>query len=538
VSGRTLAGRQVTINALNDFAHGRQGTRRTTLLLACAIFLAYLLSSSWRFPLGSDGRAMLATSRSLLTHRTLAVDAQFASDEGFGPSAKVGVDGRAYIKYGLGLPILELPFVAGALVIARWTAVAEPRAIAGVLSLLNPLLTTCTALALFALCRALDCRRAIAWFVMMAYAFGTFAWVYAGTDTSEPLQAFCLILAMLLLVRYRSTGRAALLSGAGLAIAYAILTKPANAVFVPAFLGYAVVVSASERFSFRGIVPALVRLTAPIGACLLALAWLNWSRWGSVLETGYEPDAFTNNVLSGIYGLIFSFNKGIIFFAPLVLLAPVGIGFMRKLRRAEAATILLASLTCILLFSTFYNWGAGWSWGPRYLMPILPLLMAPVASAAAAGRTWRHVAVVLLVAGVAVNGVGVLVDGDAYHSAIMDVDLTERTGFARVGSLKTPGRMVAMAIPPDYVLPAFSEITGKIWLARVAWDGCWCNEHTARCGCRSGALERNVRFSSPPWIERYPDVQATPPYGARLINPWIAHRFHRWLLREVGRVPL
>ena len=81
----------------------REPTNTATALLAFTIFLVYLLSSSWRFPLGGDGRATLATSRSLLTHHTLAVDAQFASDEGFVPRAKIGVDGRAYAKAGLGL---------------------------------------------------------------------------------------------------------------------------------------------------------------------------------------------------------------------------------------------------------------------------------------------------------------------------------------------------------------------------------------------------------------------------------------------------
>ena len=506
-------------------------TRTNTLLLACAIFLVYLLSSSWRFPLGSDGRAMLATSRSLLTHRTLAVDLQFASDEGFGPSAKVGVDGRAYVKYGLGLPIIELPLVAGALLISRFAGVAEPQAIAGVLSLLNPLLTTGTAVALFALCRSLNCQSATAWLLMTAYALGTFAWVYASGDTSEPLQASCLILALLQLVRYRSTKRAALLWGSGFALAFAILTKAANAVLVPAFVLYAVAMLYSERSSLRDMMPALLRLTAPIGICLLFLAWLNWYRWGSVWETGYEPHAFTNPLINGMYGLVLSFNKGIIFFAPLVVLVPVGIALMRKTQRAEAALIVLASLIYISLFAAFYNWGAGWSWGPRYLLPILPLLMASVAHAAAAGRVWRYLAAVLFVAGLGINGVGVLVDGDAYQGAILDVDLTERTGFARVGSFKEPERMVAMAIPPDYVLPEFSEIIGKVWLGRVAWEGCWCNQQTARCGCRTGAMEDHARFSSPPWIGEYPDVQPRPPYGARLIYPWIAHRFHQWLLR-------
>jgi len=508
-------------------------TRATTLLLACAIFLVYLLSSSWRFPLGSDGRAMLATSRSLLTNRTLAVDLQFASDEGFGPSAKVGVDGRAYVKYGLGLPVIELPFLAAALLIARTGGVAEPQAIAGVLSLVNPLLTTGTAIALFALCRSWSFQPTIGWWLMIAYALGTFAWVYATGDTSEPLQAFCLLLALLQLVRYRTTNRMVLMWGSGLAVASAILTKAANAVLVPAFVLYALVMLYSARSpSRREMWPALLRLTVPIGMCLLFLAWLNWYRWGSAWETGYEPHAFTNPVLSGIYGLVLSFNKGIIFYAPLVVLAPVGIVLMRNAERAEAALIGLASVTCISLFASFYNWGAGWSWGPRYLLPVLPLLIAAVARAVAAGTGWRMLAIVLFVAGVGINGVGVLVDGDAYQGAILDVDLTERTGFARVGSFRDPERMVNMAIPPDYVLPEFSEIIGRVWLGRVAWEGCWCSQQTARCGCRTGALEGHPRFSAPPWIEQYPDVQPRPPYGARLIYPWIADRFHQWLLRR------
>ena len=134
----------------------QQPTRAAIVLLASTIFLLYLLSSSWRFPLGGDGRATLATSRSLLTHHTLAVDTQFASDEGFAPRAKIGVDGRAYAKAGLGLPIVEMPFVAVALGISRVAAVPEAQVLAAILSLLNPLMTVCTVIAVFKLCRSLE----------------------------------------------------------------------------------------------------------------------------------------------------------------------------------------------------------------------------------------------------------------------------------------------------------------------------------------------------------------------------------------------
>ena len=53
------------------------------------------------------------------------------------------------------------------------------------------------------------------------------------------------------------------------------------------------------------------------------------------------------------------------------------------------------------------------------------------------------------------------------------------------------------------------------------------DEQTAACRCRKGPMEHDARFSSPPWADRYPDVQPLPPYGSRLINPWIANRIHQ-----------
>jgi hypothetical protein len=505
----------------------QEPSRATIALFAFTIVLVYLLSSSWRFPLGGDGRATLAGSRSLLTHHTLAIDLQFASDEGYGPRAKIGVDGRAYGKAGLGLPIVELPFVAVALAISRFAAVPEAQAVAAILSLLNPLLTACTVILVFRVCRSLECPVLAALSVAVAYAFGTLAWVYAGVDGPEPLQALCLVLALLFLLEYRADRRASWLSASGSALAFAVVAKPANAVLVPAFGLYVMTVLRTERLSLRRAAPALAHFVSPLAICALFLLWLNWIRFGSVLDTGYEHDAFTNPFLSGIYGLVFSFNKGVIFYSPLVLLVPVGIGLMARAHREEAALIVLASLSYVSLFATYAFWGAGWAWGPRYLVPLLPLLMPPVARAVAAARVWRYLGAVLFAAGFAVNGLGVLVDGDAHHSAIMNVDLTAQTGFVQIGSVQHPGQMVDMPVPPDYVLPQFSEIAGKLWLAGVALDGCSCDEQTAECGCLRGTMEKDARFSSPPWAKRYPDVHPLPPYGSRLINPWIVNRMHQ-----------
>src|SRR6266496_4062448 len=181
-----------------------QPTQAAILLLGFTIFGIYLLSSSWRFPIGGDGRATLATSRSLLTHGTLTVDVGFASDEGFGPWAKICVHGRAYAKAGLGLPLAELPFVATGLLVSKLAELPEAQTLARVLSLLNPLVSACAAIVVYRLSQTVGCSARTALLAAMAYAFGTLAWVYAGVDGTEPLQALCLALALLLLLRYRS----------------------------------------------------------------------------------------------------------------------------------------------------------------------------------------------------------------------------------------------------------------------------------------------------------------------------------------------
>src|SRR5262249_43364226 len=134
-------------------APGERLCRRAIVGLGVFVFAICLLSSTWRFPLSSDGSAMLATSRGLLTRQTLAVDAGFAADDGYNPSAKIGIGGRAYIKYGLGLPILEMPWVALALLLSRATGADEADAFATVLSLLNPVLTAFTAVVVMVLSR-------------------------------------------------------------------------------------------------------------------------------------------------------------------------------------------------------------------------------------------------------------------------------------------------------------------------------------------------------------------------------------------------
>ncbi|MEU8321302.1 hypothetical protein AB0C33_23380 [Nonomuraea sp. NPDC048881] len=107
-----------------------------------------------------------------------------------------------------------------------------------------------------------------------------------------------------------------------------------------------------------------------------------WLRRGSPFATGYEADdrgnrtimpysglpGFSYPIFFGILSLVFSFGKGLLFFAPGLFL-PV-----RERLRDLAAGRRLYDLWLafviglLLLYATYWSWSGSSFWGPRYLL--------------------------------------------------------------------------------------------------------------------------------------------------------------------------
>jgi hypothetical protein len=115
-----------------------------------------------------------------------------------------------------------------------------------------------------------------------------------------------------------------------------------------------------------------------------------------------------------VYGLLLSPGKGLLEYAPPALLAPFGVA-LRARRRAE--TVLLLALILIDLIAhanVLIRWVGGWSWGPRFLMPVLPLillLLAPLLGPGRRhGRLVRRTLAALAVLGVLVQAPALVLD--------------------------------------------------------------------------------------------------------------------------------
>ncbi len=218
----------------------------------------------------------------------------------------------------------------------------------------------------------------------LIFAVGTMAWPYAKFDFSEPLVTTLLLAAVWLLLVHGSTGRHRYALLAGLVAFAAVLTKYVSVIAVPILLAGLVVGARSER-TWRetlrhSIRPALL-FSAPFlvvippalaaAAVLFDFHLLYVSELIGGLQRGWLELPFR----LGLVGLISSWGKGVLWYNPILLVTlPVLPWFIRR-HGWRSLVFVGIPIAYALLYSRKQVWYGGNTWGPRYLVPALPLLV-------------------------------------------------------------------------------------------------------------------------------------------------------------------
>jgi hypothetical protein len=107
---------------------------------------------------------------------------------------------------------------------------------------------------------------------------------------------------------------------------------------------------------------------------------------------------FSYPLIAGLLSLLFSFGKGILFFAPgLLLVAPARRALDRRTADVlDAWMLFLAGL--LLVYARWWAWYGGWFWGPRFLlMAVFPSALALAVTLSVPARPGRRLAVGALV---------------------------------------------------------------------------------------------------------------------------------------------
>lgn len=397
-----------------DRASSRIPARRTARLVALAAFLLFAFTGGGRIS-GSDEVTMFELSRAML-HGDIAVP------EG---ATLAGPDGRFYSKNTAGQAVLALPLVAIGEGASKAAGFREGKAVLAsrfVASFLNAFVTAVLLGAFYAFARRLGVRTREALAATAMLGFTTPLWVYSKSFMAEPLEALGLLLTL---------GNAALAGAGGaqrlpdenrrtwFAALGAFLAVSAKASMLPLVL-LSLGALGFKRWQ-RWIVP-LLGVAAAIGGHL----FYNFARFQDALQSGYGAQqsaaAFSTPLLVGLYGLLLSSGKGLLWFAPATWLAFVGFSEMSRSRqhsseprhgwpaRRAAAAAIATWAVALVQFGTFQHWGGDGSWGPRYLVPLLPSAFLAVAFALeTATRARKRLAWALGVAGLVatLGGVGI-----------------------------------------------------------------------------------------------------------------------------------
>jgi hypothetical protein len=389
---------------------------RTARWLALAAFLLFAATGGGRI-VGSDEVTMFELSLALLAGRIEVP-----------PGATlVGPDGRHYTKNAAGQAIVALPLVGAGEAGARASGLDPARrrlAARFVASFFNAIVTAVLLGAFYAAARALGAGAGASLAAVFLLGFTTPLWVYAKSFMAEPLQALGLLLA---LAGASLAGEAkacrAVRSPEVLAGLGALLAVSAKLSMLPLVLGCLTPLVGVPRPRWRA--PA-----AGLALALLGHAVYNVARFGTPLETGYgaqaTPAAYTTPLLVGLYGLLISSGKGVMWFAPALWLAPAGARAMVRGARPDAGGLAgrlglgrpagraawgaaAAWGVALLLYARFQHWAGDGSFGPRYLIPVLPLAFLPVAFALSSRPAARWAALALGALGLLVQIGGVAV---------------------------------------------------------------------------------------------------------------------------------
>ena len=401
--------------------------RTLAFCVACLLFTCYLLTYTAYID-SSDGLAMFATTESMV--RRGEIDSNQLLWMG-NQQGNLGPDGDLYSRKGLGMALLAYPLL--------WIARLLPAlGLAQVAMLLNPILTAWTGALLYRAGRRLEWSRATSVAVALLFGLATLAWPFTQTFFSDPVCAFALFGAFYGLLSYGQTARKRYLLLGSLAWGLAYLTRVVNLITLPLFaagLIFAIFAAAPVERPDRAPLPRpttwregvnslfrqhwrpLVTALIPVVVVGLVSLWWNWARYGSIWDSGYvETEQFNAEWWFGVSGLIAGPGRGIIWYSPALLLAiPSARPFWRQARYVFIFCISISFLY-ILLYGKWYMWHGGYSWGPRFLAPILPflsLLTGPILDQVIthrAGGIWARIGIwVLVLISVGVQWLGLLV---------------------------------------------------------------------------------------------------------------------------------
>jgi len=318
-----------------------------------------------------------------------------------------GRGGLYYAPFDLGQSIVTIPFYLAGKGIGGVVAGGRSESLRDLItrsavSTANALFTVLTVWVVWALARDLGFNRRGRTGSALFYGLATMAWPYATIGFNQPLATLGQTIGLwgtLRFVRSRSQGDG-LLAGCGAALG---MFARLNTILAVPWFALAMLLAirgtrpTGQKPRSRTLRSALA-FVVPIALAFIAAMAYNYARFESVWRSGYAGDANAEFHLRFVprqfLALLVSPSKGVVFYVPITLLAFIGGIVWRKAKDRNGGankdgleTGSRFSFSCVpwlfggialsylLFFSAMaYGHSGVFSWGPRFFVPLMPLI--------------------------------------------------------------------------------------------------------------------------------------------------------------------
>ncbi len=350
-------------------------SRLPSPLLAFLFFLSVFVFTNQGTIQSTDGKLMYLLTQSMVEENRLS----FVTDIALDPKTEVpGEPGRHYSKYGWGLSLWAIPFYLAGKGASEVLGMDPKLGTAFTVTMMNAVVSALTCMFVFLIGRdRLQLGMQASFILSLAYGLTTTVWVYSQDFMSEPITSLLLTAAVYGISSTKSMTSNRLLLIVGSLLGMALLTRLATLVLIPGFFLYLVLKQTAPKRNLNSIIKNGTLLGGPMIVFLLVILYYNFIRFGGPLETGYEQ-GFNGNMLVGIYGLLISPGKSLFLYCPVIIISCLKFRYLFLKNRPLAALCAYLIISNLILYSFWGNWHGGITWGPRFMVPVLPFLVLPV----------------------------------------------------------------------------------------------------------------------------------------------------------------
>ncbi len=353
-------------------------TAASALVIVSVVLINFVTMPAMEYR--GDAQAVRMQSISILRDGRWTVPEEVARR--FGPRGNYFYqtnEGKWYPKFGVLNTIVYLPFLA--LEKAMKGEVRYDGDHVLVLNLLSLLAAAAAAFYLFRLAQRYTESLWIAVVFVFVSFYATFWWHYLRAHAFE---AYMVPLVLGFFFHFLTKDLAVWrrhLFVSGVFLAALCLIKIVFVIFVP--IAFVFLLKAQTRDKDRAAWRGWLRwFAAPVLVGLALLAFSNWYRFGSAFNSGYtqwaeERHLFGGNVFTALRGYLFGAQTSVFLHYPLLVFAlffwP---GFIKR-HPVDGWLAMSLGVAFILVHAARPNWSGAVCYGPRYVLPVAPLLALP-----------------------------------------------------------------------------------------------------------------------------------------------------------------